>query len=152
MFMKQMKFLLVALMAVVMSVSVTSCMNGENNPVYTGLAVAECVSTYPATFAVSNNQKLVVKDATLLDLKYGKTYMFYYQFNTEEQSVSAASITVTLYQGSAPVAIDADDDEGPVANSADYEADAALYSLGTSLFPSSFLLYNKKLLVPLAIG
>ena len=146
--MKQMKFLLVALMAVVMSVSVTSCMNGENNPVYTGLAVAECVSTYPATFAVSNNQKLVVKDATLLDLKYGKTYMFYYQFNTEEQSVSAASITVTLYQGSAPVAIDADDDEGPVANSADYEADAALYSLGTSLFPSSFLLYNKKLLVP----
>ena len=46
--MKQMKFLLVALMAVVMSVSVTSCMNGENNPVYTGLAVAECVSTYPA--------------------------------------------------------------------------------------------------------
>ena len=54
--MKQMKFLLVALMAVVMSVSVTSCMNGENNPVYTGLAVAECVSTYPATFAVSNNQ------------------------------------------------------------------------------------------------
>ena len=43
MFMKQMKFLLVALMAVVMSVSVTSCMNGENNPVYTGLAVAECV-------------------------------------------------------------------------------------------------------------
>ena len=47
--MKQMKFLLVALMAVVMSVSVTSCMNGENNPVYTGLAVAECVSTYPAT-------------------------------------------------------------------------------------------------------
>ena len=66
--MKQMKFLLVALMAVVMSVSVTSCMNGENNPVYTGLAVAECVSTYPATFAVSNNQKLVVKDATLLDL------------------------------------------------------------------------------------
>lgn len=41
--MKQMKFLLVALMAVVMSVSVTSCMNGENNPVYTGLAVAECV-------------------------------------------------------------------------------------------------------------
>ena len=148
MFMKQMKFLLVALMAVVMSVSVTSCMNGENNPVYTGLAVAECVSTYPATFAVSNNQKLVVKDATLLDLKYGKTYMFYYQFNTEEQSVSAASITVTLYQGSAPVAIDADDDEGPVANSADYEADAALYSLGTSLFPSSFLLYNKKLLVP----
>ena len=37
--MKQMKFLLVALMAVVMSVSVTSCMNGENNPVYTGLAV-----------------------------------------------------------------------------------------------------------------
>ena len=131
--MKQMKFLLVALMAVVMSVSVTSCMNGENNPVYTGLAVAECVSTYPATFAVSNNRK---------------TYMFYYQFNTEEQSVSAASITVTLYQGSAPVAIDADDDEGPVANSADYEADAALYSLGTSLFPSSFLLYNKKLLVP----
>ena len=74
--MKQMKFLLVALMAVVMSVSVTSCMNGENNPVYTGLAVAECVSTYPATFAVSNNQKLVVKDATLLDLKYGKRICF----------------------------------------------------------------------------
>ena len=147
--MKQMKFLLVALMAVVMSVSVTSCMNGENNPIYTGLAVAECVGTYPATFAVSNNQKLVVKDATLLDLKYGTTYMFYYQFNTEEQSASAASITVTLYQGSAPVAIDADyDDEGPKSNSPDYEADAALYSLGTSLFPSSFLLYNKKLLVP----
>ena len=29
--MKQMKFLLVALMAVAMSVSVTSCMNGDDN-------------------------------------------------------------------------------------------------------------------------
>ena len=34
--MKQMKFFLVALMAVVMGMSVTSCMNGENNPIYTG--------------------------------------------------------------------------------------------------------------------
>ena len=34
MFMKQMKFFLVALMAVVMSVSVTSCMNGDNESAY----------------------------------------------------------------------------------------------------------------------
>ena len=31
MFMKQMKFFLVALMAVVMGMSVTSCMNGDDN-------------------------------------------------------------------------------------------------------------------------
>ena len=54
--MKQMKFLLVALMAVVMSVSVTSCMNGENNPIYTGLAVAECVCWYISCYFRSLKQ------------------------------------------------------------------------------------------------
>lgn len=37
--MKQMKFLLVALMTVLMGMSVTSCMNGDDNTIYTGPAL-----------------------------------------------------------------------------------------------------------------
>ena len=44
MFMKQMKFLLVALMAVVMSVSVTSCMKGDDNTTGSGYTVAKVKS------------------------------------------------------------------------------------------------------------
>lgn len=73
--MKQMKFFLVALMAVVMGMSVTSCMKGDDNTIYTGVAVAECVNSYPPTFTLGS-QKLVINDATLLDLVLGKTYMF----------------------------------------------------------------------------
>ena len=48
--MKQMKFLLVALMTVLMGMSVTSCMNGDDNTIYTGPAFAKCTNYFPATF------------------------------------------------------------------------------------------------------
>lgn len=145
--MKQMKFFLVALMAVVMGMSVTSCMKGDDNTIYTGVAVAECVNSYPPTFTLGS-QKLVINDATLLDLVLSKTYMFYYQFDTAEQSPDAPSITVTLYGGSTPTNIDAEYREGPEVASENNKANTALYSLGTSFFPSSALLSNNKLFVP----
>ena len=44
--MKQMKFLLVALMTVLMGMSVTSCMNGDDNTIYTGPAFAKCTNYF----------------------------------------------------------------------------------------------------------
>ena len=83
-----------------------------------------------------------------MDLVLGKTYMFYYQFDTAEQSPDAPSITVTLYGGSTPTNIDAEYREGPEVASENNKANTALYSLGTSFFPSSALLSNNKLFVP----
>ena len=40
--MKQMKFFLVALMAVVMGMSVTSCMNGDDNTARQLFTIAKC--------------------------------------------------------------------------------------------------------------
>ena len=51
--MKQMKFLLVALMTVLMGMSVTSCMNGDDNTIYTGPAFAKCTNYFPATFELA---------------------------------------------------------------------------------------------------
>ena len=44
--MKQMKFLLVALMTVLMGCLITSCMNGDDNTIYTGPAFAKCTKLF----------------------------------------------------------------------------------------------------------
>ena len=83
--MKQMKFLLVALMTVLMGMSVTSCMNGDDNTIYTGPAFAKCTNYFPATFELANGQKLVVNELSMPNLNIGEIYFFYYQFDTAQQ-------------------------------------------------------------------
>ena len=82
--MKQMKFLLVALMTVLMGMSVTSCMNGDDNTIYTGPAFAKCTNYFPATFELANGQKLVVNELSMSNLNIGEIYFFYYQFDTAQ--------------------------------------------------------------------
>ena len=48
--MKQMKFLLVALMAVVMGLSVTSCMNGDDNTIVQRTDFVRVVQDFPVYF------------------------------------------------------------------------------------------------------
>ena len=71
--MKQMKFLLVALMTVLMGMSVTSCMNGDDNTIYTGPAFAKCTNYFPATFELANGQKLVVNELSMPNLNISFT-------------------------------------------------------------------------------
>ena len=74
--MKQMKFLLVALMTVLMGMSVTSCMNGDDNTIYTGPAFAKCTNYFPATFELANGQKLVVNELSMSNLNIEKSISF----------------------------------------------------------------------------
>lgn len=95
--MKQMKFLLVALMTVLMGMSVTSCMNGDDNTIYTGPAFAKCTNYFPATFELANGQKLVVNELSMPNLNIGEIYFFYYQFDTAQQPGNSQTLDVTLY-------------------------------------------------------
>jgi len=95
--MKQMKFLLVALMTVLMGMSVTSCMNGDDNTIYTGPAFAKCTNYFPATFELANGQKLVVNELSMSNLNIGEIYFFYYQFDTAQQPGNSQTLDVTLY-------------------------------------------------------
>lgn len=113
MFMKQMKFLLVALMTVLMGMSVTSCMNGDDNTIYTGPAFAKCTNYFPATFELANGQKLVVNELSMPNLNIGEIYFFYYQFDTAQQPGNSQTLDVTLYAGSTPTSISAKSTEGP---------------------------------------
>ena len=105
--MKQMKFLLVALMTVLMGMSVTSCMNGDDNTIYTGPAFAKCTNYFPATFELANGQKLVVNELSMPNLNIGEIYFFYYQFDTAQQPGNSQTLDVTLYAGSTPTSISA---------------------------------------------
>lgn len=126
--MKQMKFLLVALMAVVMGMSVTSCMNGDDNTARQLSAIAKCTSTYPATFQTITGQKLVINDASLITLNTGELYSFWYEYDSAEQPDNSETLYVTLYGGSTPVSINAEYTEGPTNVSESSKANAPLYA------------------------
>lgn len=130
--MKQMKFFLVALMAVVMGLSVTSCMNGDDNTVRQLSAIAKCTSTYPATFQTTTGQKLVINDASLITLNTGELYSFWYEYDSAEQPDNSATLYVTLYGGSTPVSINAKSLEGPTNTSESIVANAPLYAFNLS--------------------
>ena len=150
MFMKQMKFLLVALMTVLMGMSVTSCMNGDDKTIYTGPAFAKCVSTYPAaTFELANGQRLVVNELMMADLIQDNIYFFYYQFDTAQQPANSQTLNVTLYAGSTPTSISAKSTEGP-EKAADYnEATAPLYTFNSDTSTQPGILFNEYLVIPI---
>lgn len=147
--MKQMKFLLVALMTVLMGVSVTSCMKGDDNTIYTGPAFAKCVSSFPATFELANGQKLVVNELTMTDLTQGDIYFFYYQFDTAQQPGNSASLNVTLYGGSAPLAISAKYNERPTEANESNTANAPLYAFNSDISTQPGLLFNEYVVIPI---
>lgn len=147
--MKQMKFLLVALMTVLMGMSVTSCMNGDDNTIYTGPAFAKCTNIFPATFELANGQKLVVNELMMADLTQGNIYFFYYQFDTAEQAGNSTTLNVTLYAGSTPTSISAKSNEGPVKAADDNKATAPLYTFNSDTSTQPGILFDQFLVVPI---
>ena len=120
--MKQMKFFLVALMAVVMGVSVTSCMNGDDNSGPRTLSVIAKLDSCGSNFKMIDGTKLVPTDPTSIMLLNSGMYIVNGQYNVEDVNVNAASITFT--STSTPTNID-----GPSVTSTPDDADATMYAL-----------------------
>jgi hypothetical protein len=102
MFMKQMKFFLVALMAVVMGMSVTSCMKGEeNNGPFPVSVVAKLETSYSGYFKMIDGTKLVPTAASSLNMPLSSgMYAVTGQYNKEDVDVNAGAITFTLASSS----------------------------------------------------
>lgn len=95
MFMKQVKFFLVALMAVVMGMSVTSCLKGEeNNTVQGSLFVKVSPYDFPPSFVDAAGGKWIPTNATVDASKSMALISFQYDRTTVEPN--ATSINVTL--------------------------------------------------------
>ena len=113
--MAKFKIWMVAL-TLLMGVSLTSCFNSDNDPIVTGFAYGKCTDFFPPTFQLFNGQKLVVSGSEITTtVNPGDVYGFYYQFDSEQQSPTAATINVTLYNKIQPVSINAKSSEGPVS-------------------------------------
>lgn len=146
--MKQVKLLMVAL-TLLMGMSFTSCLKGDDNTIATPLAIAKCTDYFPPTFTLGDGQKLVIDDASLSSVIPGNIYIFYYQYDTAAQSPTAPSLTVTLPNG-APVSISAKSNEGPQSSAV--VANAPLYVLtgmvNNGQVSPSLLFSNEYLFVP----
>jgi hypothetical protein len=137
MFMKQMKFFLVALMAVVMGMSVTSCMNGDDNHNVT--------MTVPVKY---NFGSFLMGDATTklvptteLGLLDGTMYIISCQYDQSQVSANSNSIPVTLL--STPLCIDPKDGES--LRPTKTEPNKPLYTLDKQ--QSSLVYYDKNTIV-----
>lgn len=92
--MKQMKFLLVALMAVVMSVSVTSCMNGDDNTIVQRSDFVRVVQDFPVYFKNMAGEKLI--PASAIAQASETMALIYYQYDRATVAENANSVTITL--------------------------------------------------------
>ena len=135
--MKQVKFFLVALMAVVMGVSVTSCMNGDDNHNVT--------MTVPVKY---NFGSFLMGDATTklvptteLGLLDGTMYIISCQYDQSQVSANSNSIPVTLL--STPLCIDPKDGES--LRPTKTEPNKPLYTLDKQ--QSSLVYYDKNTIV-----
>lgn len=113
MFMKQMKFLMVALV-VLMGVSLTSCLNGDDNTIVTGSEIVK-VNQYdiPISFTNATGIKLV-PDKSILTTE-GKMALLYYQYDRATVTQETKSVTITLladpkYIDGTPVIIGSSED------------------------------------------
>ncbi|MBS6239420.1 MAG: hypothetical protein KH897_13915 [Bacteroides sp.] len=125
--MAKFKIWMVAL-TLIMGVSLSSCLNSESDPIYSDAFPVKCVNFYPPTFQTINGQKLVLSGSSTASFNVGELYMLYFQFNTEEQSVDAPSINVTVWNGIEPIALNAKNSEGPTGISESTKANSALYA------------------------
>lgn len=128
--MKQVKFFLVTLMVVVMGMSVTSCLNGDDNTIRDRPVIAKCISSYPPTFQ-TYGQKIIVNDASLITLNEGEIYLFAIHYDSAEQPDESPTLNVQLSAGSTPVSISAKYSEGPIAESETTKANAPLYAFNS---------------------
>ena len=135
--MKQVKFFLVALMAVVMGMSVTSCMNGDDNHNVT--------MTVPVKY---NFGSFLMGDATTklvptteLGLLDGTMYIISCQYDQSQVSANSNSIPVTLL--STPLCIDPKDGES--LRPTKTEPNKPLYTLDKQ--QSSLVYYDKNTIV-----
>lgn len=92
--MKQLKFLMVAL-TLLMGVSLTSCLNGNDDPTRILDAPLRLVSTYPYTFQYPNDGiKIVATNSTELltsNIYPGDIVYIRYTYNSDEQPITATT-------------------------------------------------------------
>ncbi|QIU95331.1 hypothetical protein [Bacteroides faecium] len=142
--MKQMKFLLVALMAVVMGISVTSCMNGEENngPFPIGV-VAKLETSYSGYFKMIDGTKLVPTAASSINMPMSSgMYAVTGQYNNEDVDVNAGAITFTLASSS--------NIDGTYISSTEVTPDITLYALEyQNVYP--YLFDKNTLVIPAMI-
>lgn len=131
--MKQMKFFLVALMAVVMGMSVTSCMNGEENngPFPIGV-IAKLETGYSGYFKMVNDTKLIPTSASSLNMPLSPgMYAVSGQYMNEDVDVNAGTITFTLSSSS--------NIDGPSISMGEETPNVTLYALEyQDVYPSLF--------------
>ena len=137
MFMKQVKFFLVALMAVVMGMSVTSCMNGDDNHNVTMTVPVKY--NYSSFLMGDGTTKLV--PTTELGLLDGIMYIISCQYDQSQVSANSNSIPVTLL--STPLCIDPKGDES--LSTTKTKPTNPLYTLDKQ--QSSLVYYDKNTIV-----
>ena len=137
MFMKQVRSFLVALMAVVMGMSVTSCLKGDDNHIFT--------MTVPVKY---NFGSFLMGDATTklvptteLGFLDGNMYMISCQYDQSQVTANSTSIPVTLL--STPLCIDPKSNESLTKTKT--EPTNPLYSLDKQ--QSSLVYYDKNTIV-----
>lgn len=91
--MKQMKFFLVALMAVVMGMSVTSCMNGDDNTIVQRNDFVRVVQDFPIYFKDMAGNKLMPTSAITTSETMA---LIAYQYDRATIAENATSVTITL--------------------------------------------------------
>lgn len=137
MFMKQVKFFLVALMAVVMGMSVTSCMNGDDNHNVTMTVPVKY--NYGSFLMGDGTTKLVL--TTELGFLDGNMFIISCQYDQSQVTANSTNIPVTLL--STPLCIDPKGNEG--LNPQKTEPTNPLYSLDKQ--QSSLVYYDKNTIV-----
>ena len=135
--MKQVKFFLVALMAVVMGMSVTSCMNGDDNHNVTMTVPVKY--NYSSFLMGDGTTKLV--PTTELGLLDGIMYIISCQYDQSQVSANSNSIPVTLL--STPLCIDPKGDES--LSTTKTKPTNPLYTLDKQ--QSSLVYYDKNTIV-----
>ena len=131
--MKQVKFFLVALMAVVMGMSVTSCMNGDDNHNVTMTVPVKY--NYSSFLMGDGTTKLV--PTTELGLLDGTMFIISCQYDQSQVTANSTSIPVTLL--STPLCIDPKGNE--TLTQTKTEPTNPLYSLDKQ--QSSLVYYDK---------
>lgn len=93
--MKQVKFFLVALMAMVMGMSVTSCINGDdNNIVSVPGSFVQVVHDFPIYFKDAYGYKLI-PDQSIMSAD-GEMALIAYQYDRSTVAENATSVNITL--------------------------------------------------------
>lgn len=137
--MKQMKFFLVALMAVVMGMSVTSCMNGDDNHNVTMTVPVKY--NYGSFLMGDATTKLV--PTTELGFLDGTMYIISCQYDQSQVTANSNSISVTLL--STPLCIDPKSNESLTTIKAD--PTNPLYSLDKQQSSLVYYDYDKNTIV-----